>query len=232
MGAIRHVHQMQDYLDLAAVFGADSTSVPPRLDVTDQEMESMLVFLARLGQLDTSDAMLLGLNPSAAYGPAKRWPAERFAEVTRKISQRIPNCCWLIFGSRSDAEFCARVAAQGTGRIINLAGKTTLRQLMALLKTCRVLLTNDSGPMHVAAALGTPVVALFGSTSPELTGPGQPGDPRHRVIRNKVPCSPCFRRTCPVDFRCMTGISVAQVEVAILDLLSMNSGLDEFARIH
>ena len=87
---------------------------------------------------------------------------------------------------------------------------------MALLKLCRVLLTNDTGPMHVAAALGTPVVVPFGSTSPELTGPGMPGDPRHRLIRGGVPCAPCFLRECPIDFRCMNSISVdAVVEAAI-----------------
>jgi heptosyltransferase-2 len=87
---------------------------------------------------------------------------------------------------------------------------------MALLKLCRVVLTNDSGPMHVAAALGTPVVAPFGSTSPELTGPGLPGDNRHHVLKSQAPCSPCFRRTCPIDLRCMTAISVQSVIDAIL----------------
>ena len=90
---------------------------------------------------------------------------------------------------------------------------------MALLKLCRVVLTNDTGPMHVAAALGTPIVVPFGSTSPELTGPGLPGDTRHQLLRSEAPCSPCFRRVCPIDFRCMTGISeeraVAAVQAAL-----------------
>ena len=87
---------------------------------------------------------------------------------------------------------------------------------MVLLKLCRVLLTNDSGPMHVAAALGTPVVVPFGSTSPELTGPGLPGDPRHRLLKSDAPCSPCFLRECPIDFRCLNGISVERVVEAVL----------------
>jgi len=86
---------------------------------------------------------------------------------------------------------------------------------MALLKLCRVVLTNDTGPMHVAAALGTPVVVPFGSTSPELTGPGLPGDPRHQLLRSAVPCSPCFRRVCPIDFRCMTSITPERVVQAV-----------------
>ena len=90
---------------------------------------------------------------------------------------------------------------------------------MALLKLCRVLLTNDSGPMHVAAALGTPVVVPFGSTSPELTGPGLPGDLRHQLLKSDAPCSPCFRRKCPIDFRCMNGISVERVVEAVLEVV-------------
>ena len=102
--------------------------------------------------------------------------------------------------------------------MLNLAGQL-LRQLMALLKLCRVLLTNDSGSMHVAAALGTPVVVPFGSTAPELTGPGLPGDPHHHLFKSDAPCSPCFRRTCPIDLRCMTGISVQSVTEAVMEAL-------------
>jgi heptosyltransferase-2 len=102
----------------------------------------------------------------------------------------------------------------------NLAGKTSLRELMSLLKLCRVLLSNDSGPMHVAAALGIPVVVPFGSTSPELTAPGLPGDTHHHLLRVAVPCAPCFRRSCPIDFRCMTGISVDRVVAAVLGVLA------------
>jgi heptosyltransferase-2 len=91
---------------------------------------------------------------------------------------------------------------------------------MALLKLCHVLLTNDSGPMHVAAALGTPVVAPFGSTSPGLTGPGLPGDPRHQLLQAGAPCSPCFLRECPIDFRCMNGISVESVVEAVARAVS------------
>jgi heptosyltransferase-2 len=91
---------------------------------------------------------------------------------------------------------------------------------MALLKLCRVVLTNDTGPMHVAAALGTPVVVPFGSTSPELTGPGLPGDTRHQLLTSAAPCAPCFRRACPIDFRCMTGIRPEPVIEAVLQAIS------------
>src|SRR5262249_53840715 len=98
---------------------------------------------------------------------------------------------------------------------LNLAGRTTLRELCALLKLCRLLLTNDTGPMHIAAAVGTPVVAIFGSTSPEMTGPGLPGESTHHLLKAGATCSPCFRRVCPIDFRCMTRISVERVADAI-----------------
>ena len=105
----------------------------------------------------------------------------------------------------------------------NVAGRTSLRELLALLARCRALLTNDTGPMHLAAALGVPVVVPFGSTSPELTGPGLPGDPRHRLIRANAPCAPCFLRECPIDFRCMNGISVEQVVQAAVETLTQEN---------
>ena len=179
---------------------------------------------------DVPAAPWFGLNAGAEYGPAKRWPAGRFTEAAVQI-QRRTNCRWLIFGLQAEAETAARIAADisraaeehaGSAQpsvsppVVNLAGATTLGELCAALKLCRVLLTNDSGPMHVAAALGTRVVVPFGSTSPELTGPGLPGDPRHQLLRASAPCSPCFLRECPIDFRCMTGITVGRIVQAVL----------------
>ena len=105
------------------------------------------------------------------------------------------------------------------GHVTLLAGKTRLGELMSALQLCRVLITNDTGPMHVAAALGTPVVTPFGSTSPELTGPGLPGDPHHRLLKSDAPCAPCFLRECPVDFRCLRGLRPDRVVTAVLQLL-------------
>src|SRR5439155_213010 len=172
------------------------------------------------GQHPGQPPVLLGLNPGAEYGPAKRWPAENFAAVAREVSRQVAHSVWLMFGSSNDWKLCDRIAQLAGASVVNLAGKTSLRELMALLKFCRLLLTNDSGPMHVAAALGTPVVVPFGSTSPELTGPGLPGDPHHYLLKAGAPCSPCFRRTCPIDFRCMTGITVSHVVEAVLQSIS------------
>ncbi len=222
----RGVHQVHDYLYLAAALGASPDPLPPRLEVTSAEMrEALEALLAdprnpmRASGPDRS-LILLGLNAGAEYGPAKRWPAESFAAVARGVAQKIGNCLWLAFGGAGDGGLCREVARRADGYVLNLAGRTSLRQLMALLKLCRAVLTNDTGPMHVAAALGTPVVVPFGSTSPELTGPGLPGDTRHRVLRSGAPCSPCFRRTCPIDYRCLTGISPERVVEAVLQALS------------
>jgi heptosyltransferase-2 len=217
----RTSHQIHDYLHLAAALGADTEPLPPKLEISATEIrQAEGTFLSNArntapGAAPSQPLILLGLNPGAEYGPAKRWPAASFAAAAREVSHRLGNCVWLAFGTKGDWEICNEVARLAGGGILNLAGKTSLRQLMALLKLCRVVLTNDSGPMHVAAALGTPVVVPFGSTSPELTGPGLPGDARHHLLRAAAPCSPCFRRDCPIDFRCMTGISVERVVAAV-----------------
>ena len=217
----RNTHQIHDYLHLISAFGANESPVPPLLHVARSEIEKVAHRFG-LRPDPQKNQPIFGLNASAEYGPAKRWPSERFIAAAREIRQHT-NCLWLILGGNSDASLASEVqlAIGDQQAALNLAGKTSLRELMALLKLCRVLLTNDTGPMHVAAALGTPVVALFGSTSPELTGPGLPGEAGRHLLQSDVPCSPCFRRTCPIDFRCMTGIGVEDVVAAVLRAASL-----------
>ena len=196
------------------MLGANPEPLPPSLSVTQREIEAVRKKFS-LGEIKRP---FFGLNPGAEYGPAKRWPVEKFIAAAREIQART-NCTWLTFGGPADAALAHRIESaipSPPSAVFNLAGKTTLRELMALLKICRVLLSNDTGPMHIAAALGTPVVVPFGSTSPELTGPGLPDDPRHRLLISDAPCSPCFLRECPIDFRCMNGISVERVVAAVL----------------
>jgi len=207
-------HQIFEYLNLAAALGANPEPLAPQLMVTPEEIEAAK---KKFG-LENISQPVFGLNPGAEYGPAKRWPAEKFVAAAREI-QKQTGCVWILFGGKSDQSLAAQIESQIQDlkfEIRNVAGKTTLRELMALLKCCRVLLTNDTGPMHVAAALGTPVVVPFGSTSPELTGPGLPGDPRNHLLKSDVACSPCFLRECPVDFRCMNGIAVERVVAAVM----------------
>ena len=213
--AATNTHQIHEYLHLVAALDASPEPLPPALFVMPDEIETAK---NKFG-LDKITQPIFGLNPGAEYGPAKRWPAGKFIAAAKEIQQRT-HCAWLIFGGRGDIELTGQIAAAlhaSRFTFHDLSGKTSLRELMALLKLCRVLLTNDSGPMHVAAALGTPVVVPFGSTSPELTGPGLPGDSRHRLLKSDAPCSPCFLRECPIDFRCLNGITVERVVEAVLE---------------
>ena len=219
-------HQIHEYLHLAAALGANAEPVEPFLEVRDDELHAVRekwlsgprTSTARLP--DGQNPIWLGINPSAAYGPAKRWPVQNFAVVVREVSQRIGKCGWLVFGDAKDVRLCREIERAAAPSVINLAGQTSLRELMALLKLCRAVLTNDTGPMHVAAALGTRVVVPFGSTAPDLTGPGLPGDHRHYMLQSGAPCSPCFRRVCPIDLRCLTGITPAQVVDAVCQAVS------------
>jgi len=218
-------HHVHHYLHLAAALGAIPDPLLPQITVSENEVNECT---ARFG-LD--GALLFGLNAGAEYGPAKRWPEERFVQAAVELRRRV-NCRWVIFGGKGDWELAARITAEIKAALpletdeaaVNLAGRTSLRELCAALKACRVLLTNDTGPMHVASAVGTPVVVPFGSTAPELTGPGLPGDPRHRLLVSAVPCAPCFLRECPVDFRCMKGIEVPRVVAAGLDAAGLSGG--------
>lgn len=214
-------HQIHHYLHLAAALGANPDPVPPRVGVLDGEVDAVR---GRFGDTPARTVPLLGVNPGAEYGPAKRWPAERFIEAARHV-HRLTGChCW-VFGGPADvpvarriAEALAETAPPATVRC--LAGETSLRELCAALKACDVVLTNDTGPMHLAAAVGTPVVVPFGSTSPELTGPGLPGDPRHRCLKSDAPCAPCFLSECPIDLRCLNGIGAERVADAVLAALA------------
>ncbi len=209
-----NAHQIHEYLHLAAALGANPEPLAPELTVTLDEIAAA----RKTFGLENAAGPIFGLNPGAEYGPAKRWPVENFITAAKAIQQHT-RCTWILFGGKNDAVLTNQIESAIGNRqsAINLAGKTSLRELMALLKLCRVVLTNDTGPMHVAAALGTPVVVPFGSTSPELTGPGRPGDTRHRLLKSDAPCSPCFLRECPIDFRCMNGLSVERVVAAVME---------------
>jgi len=164
----------------------------------------------------------IGLCPGAEYGPAKRWLPERFADAAERISAQ-SSIQWILFGTPRDATVGDQIAAALGDHCVNRVGQTTLDQLIDELRECRLLLTNDTGTMHLAALLGVPVVAIFGSTEPRLTGPLGNG---HIVLRHHVECSPCFLRECPIDFRCMKAVSVQEVANAVLSILRKQS--DEF----
>lgn len=158
---------------------------------------------------------LLGLCPGAEYGPAKRWLPERFAEAAAAISAQ-SKAKWILFGTQKDKAIGETIATALGDNCSNRIGQTTLDQLIEELGGCRALLTNDTGTMHLAALLGVPVVAIFGSTEPALTGPLGNG---HTIIRHHVECSPCFLHECPIDFRCMKEVAVPEVVNAVMSII-------------
>jgi heptosyltransferase-2 len=218
-------HQVFEYLHLAAALGGDPSPVAPQLKISSEQQASVaakfdLSFFNPNGA-SGKGRPVLGLNAGAEYGPAKRWPMENFITAAVEIRRRT-GCGIVLFGGPGDVVLAGGmepVLRQTGTDVRNLAGRTTLHELCVALSLCSAVLTNDTGPMHLAAAAGSRVVVPFGSTSPELTGPGLPGDTRHRLLKSEAVCSPCFRRECPVDFRCMRDIAVGRVVEAVLAVL-------------
>lgn len=204
-------HLVITYKELLAPLGIPVSETFPRLIVSKEEIDKAWEIVKRFDL--PPDARLIGINPGAAFGTAKCWLPERFREVAKNLVEADPRHVVLFFGDGSHKELIGNICAGFPKRVINLAAKTTLRELLALIKICLVLLTNDSGPMHIADSLEVPLVALFGSTSPVATGPFRQSE---NVIQKKVPCSPCFKRFCPIDFPCMKKIGVEEVLEAVL----------------
>ena len=186
---------------------------PPQLTVHDRER---LETLAALGLDDTRHAV--ALCPGAEYGPAKRWPPAYFAELARSFTQS-GEAVWIV-GSARDAEIAEDIVRLSGGACLNLCGKTSLDQAIDLLASARLVVTNDSGLMHVAAAVGAPLLAIYGSSTPVFT---PPLSPRATVLKLDIPCSPCFERTCPLGhFNCMMQLKPEQVFARALELTSNN----------
>ena len=163
---------------------------------------------------------VIGVSPGAAYGSAKCWLADRFAASAAALASP-KNGTVVLFGAAGDAGQCLavqEVLERQSVPVVNLAGKTTLRQFIDRAAACSVFLTNDSGSMHVASALGVPTVAIFGATNPKTTGPAGPAN---SVILEKVDCSPCFKRECPIDHRCMTRVTSERVVEAASNLVQL-----------
>jgi heptosyltransferase II len=184
---------VKDFCALATWSGAEIETETPSLD------------LSKNGQSSSEYAVL---HPGAAFGSAKRWLPERFAEVVQKF----PNLQWKVIGSAEERERNSQLTAQMGKHVEDCTGKYSLPELAHVLAKARFVLCNDSGPMHLAAAVGAPVIALFGSTEPRHTGPcGE----SHEVIRGVAECSPCYLRECPLDLRCMKSITVETVQRSI-----------------
>jgi len=163
---------------------------------------------------------IIGVSPGAAYGGAKRWLPERFADAALQVA-RERGAGVAVFGSKEEAPVCEvvgeRIRAGGV-HSASLAGSTALGEFIEMAAACDVFLTNDSGPMHIASALGVPTVVVFGATDEKATGPT--GE-HSRIVREPVDCSPCLLRECPIDHRCMTRVSADRVAQTAFELVGI-----------
>jgi heptosyltransferase-2 len=211
--AIRSVHQIDYYREMVRALGCATAGCDVRLRPGDDYDETAKRLLGQFGIGEGSP--LVGIAPGAAYGPAKKWLPERFAAVADRLIGAT-GAQTILFGSTGDRESTAAVTQNARHRLINIAGKTNLKEAMALIARCTLFLSNDSGLMHVAGALGVPTIAIFGSTNPATTSPvGE----KSIVIHHDVPCSPCLKPVCPTDFRCMEMIGVDEVYATARKLL-------------
>jgi heptosyltransferase-2 len=208
-----------------------AVNVPKPGEIPRHERFYYLEMLRRAGLIDSlpeSDAIrlrrdrpvngrrVIGVSPGAAYGTAKRWIPERFAEAAGRLAEA-RGASVALFGSKSERELCEAVARGLEGhQVVNYAGETSLAQFIELASGCELFLTNDSGAMHIASALGVPTVAIFGATDDTTTGPT---GANARVVREPVECSPCLLRECPIDHRCMARVSTERVVREALELL-------------
>jgi heptosyltransferase-2 len=209
-------HERFYYLELlrrAGILSSMPASDAIRLEGAEAAAEAGRQSFHSAGLGDT----VVGLSPGAAYGTAKRWLPDRFAEAACTAAREL-RAAVAVFGSKDERELGSEVAAMVAERGIashNFAGETSLREFIEMAATCQVFLTNDSGAMHIASAAGVPTVAVFGATDHVGTGPT---GPLARVVREPVECSPCLLRECPIDHRCMTAVSSGRVAEVALEL--------------
>lgn len=209
----RREHHVHYYLRLLKVEGIEPRFEAPRLDCDALEQARCSRLLKDSGVSDLD--VVMGIAPGAAYGPAKMWPSEYLRELIHRLLVSL-DCHILLIGSKKE-EALANQLLIDPERVHNLCGKTDLGTAKAVIKRCDVFLSNDSGLMHVAAALNVPVIAIFGSTDPTITGPISPFV---KIFSSKAACSPCFRPSCPKgSYECLHEIKVKDVYEEITKLI-------------
>ena len=204
-------HESHYYLELLRRAGWTATRgevAPIELRIAESARDAAESSLLRAGARPGS--WRCAIAPGASYGAAKCWPPERFASLADRLISEC-DADVIFFGTPTETEIAARIQANMKSRALSLVGKTSIRELAALFSVCSIFVGNDSGAMHVAAATGLPVIGIFGPTDPEGTAPVTQ---HFTLIRERVSCSPCFLRKCPVDHRCMTRIAVDSVFAA------------------
>jgi heptosyltransferase-2 len=205
-------HQLDYYLHLATKLGIEPGPVKLDFRLADETRTEAKALLLSL-PINLENPLVI-LSPGASYGPAKRWPVDYFSKLAERL-QEVVEAEILIVGAEEDAELAEAIAMPLKKKPVLLTGKTTISQLAGIITQAAVLVTNDTGPMHLANALHTPVVAIFGPTDPERTRPFQ--EPAV-VLKKEVPCWPCFYRTCPYAHQCMTQITPEEAFQACLEL--------------
>lgn len=210
--AVRQLHQVHYYQGLLAELGLQRGPDELFLRLPPETSRWAREFLAT-----RKPTRVVGLNPGAAYGPAKKWPAERYAQLAARLSREY-GATILVFGTVADQEAAALIKAQAPEQVVDITGKTTLAEAMALIGCCDAFVTNDSGLMHVAAAQKVPLVAIFGSTDEVATGPFCD---TAVIVKKRLECSPCFKTHCRVGhYQCMASIEVDEVFAAVAGLLA------------
>ena len=198
-------HQIKYYLNLISSLGLRASAPELSFPLSQEEINWAKQKLASLGYESTKSLAII--SPGASYGPAKRWPGSNFASLASMLQEREKTEI-LIIGSSEEKELAESIISSMKKPPINMSGKTTLRQVAALIHQSHLFITNDSGPMHIANALRVPVIAIFGPTNPQVTAPfHQPST----YIQKEVPCWPCSYRKCPYDHRCMMKIHPEEV---------------------
>lgn len=198
-------HQVHYYLSLISGLGLQTSSPRLSLPIPHEDRKKAKALLSSLNADEKKPLVIL--NPGAFYGSAKRWPASKYAALATFLQEK-NQAEILIIGSLNEVSLAEAIADAMKKTPLLLTGKTTLRELAALISHAALLITNDSGPMHIANALSTPLVAIFGPTDPRRTGPLQ--EPSV-VFKKEVPCWPCAYRDCPFDHRCMMNIEIEEV---------------------
>lgn len=202
------VHAIDRYLNIAKFLGADINKADFHIHIPKEDEDFANDFLKenKIGE----DALIIGINPGASI-LHNRWDAEKFGKLSDILIEKY-NAKIIVFGGKQDIELKERMLKVMKNNPAVAVGKTTLKQLAALIKKCKIFVGNDTGPLHIAVAMKVPTVAIFGPADPQRTGPyGE----NHKIVYKKFPCSPCFRHPLCKDFPCMKEISIEDVLEAV-----------------
>ncbi len=213
-------HQREAFSQLVSLLNIPIPKCSPYLVLTEEEVDTAQTRLASLGI--SREDFVVGVCPGTATGSAKRWIPERFAAVADQLVKKF-RAKVLILGGPKDRSVSEMVLHGMKEKAVMLAGEASLREMMALISLCRLCISNDSGPTHIAAAFGVPYVTIFGATLPEASFPGRASG---RAIYHPVNCSPCSFSVCPVNHHCMTGVSVDEVFYAAEEVMKVSNAED------